>query len=107
MSRMDTWSRFSFHKPDDHSRGQMRAIRISVRELAFLIEDMCPPSREKETALTNLATVMMNANSAIVQEYPIDGADHTAEERTEFLLDVNDMEEDAFPDADEHEKNPV
>lgn len=105
MSRMNTWSRFSFHKPDGPGREQMRAIRISVRELAFLIEDMCPASREKETALTNLATVMMNANSAIVQGYPIDGTDHTAEERTEFLSDMDCEERD--PDADEHEKNPV
>ncbi len=68
-------SRFTFHKPDDEGKSKMKAIRIAVRQLALTIGDLCPESREKATALTNLAIVMMHANSAIVQTYPIDEAD--------------------------------
>lgn len=68
-------SRFSFHKPDEQGVRDMRTIRRLVRQLAYHIELICPESREKATALTNLATVMMNANSAIVQKYPLDEND--------------------------------
>lgn len=68
-------SRFSFHRPDAAGIADMRTIRRSVRALAYQIEDLCPESREKATALTNLATVMMNANSAVVQKYPLDEND--------------------------------
>ena len=39
--------------------------------MAYLIQDFCPESREKATALTQLSFVMMSANSAIVQVDPI------------------------------------
>lgn len=73
--------RFAFHTPDQTGRDNMKSIRISVRELALKIQRVCPESREKATALTNLATVMMNANSAIVQQFPIDESDLTEEEK--------------------------
>lgn len=68
-------SRFSFHKPDADGVNNMRTIRRSVRALAYHIQLLCPESREKATALTQLATVMMHANSAIVQQYPVDEND--------------------------------
>ena len=68
-------SRFSFHKPDEKGIGDMRTIRRAVRSLAYHIELLCPESREKATALTTLATVMMHSNSAIVQQYPVDERD--------------------------------
>lgn len=71
----EVMSRFTFHKPDEFGVGNMKAIRKKVRELAFLIQTTCPPSREKATALTQLSFVMMSANSAIVQQYPLDEKD--------------------------------
>lgn len=68
-------SRFSFHIPDVEGVEKMRAIRRKVRELAYEIQALCPESREKATAFANLATVMMNANSSIVQTYPLDPND--------------------------------
>jgi hypothetical protein len=68
-------SRFSFHKPDAHGIDRMREIRAKVRELADLIDVLCPVSPERSTAFTQLAFVMMSANSAIVQEYPVDPAE--------------------------------
>lgn len=71
----DIKSRFSFHKPDTEGVSKMRDIRRKVRELAQLIDENCPESREKATALTQLSFVMMSANSAIVQQYPVDESD--------------------------------
>ena len=71
----DTISRFAFHKPDATGIEAMTAIRKEIRKLALLIENSCPESREKATALTQLSFVMMSANSAIVQQYPIDEND--------------------------------
>lgn len=71
----DTLSRFTFHKPDEEGVDKMRVVRYAVRRLAAIIDELCPESREKATALTHLATVMMHANSAIVQQYPIDEND--------------------------------
>ncbi len=77
----ETLSRFSFHKPDADGVVSMRQIRIEIRNLAATIEARCPASKEKATALTHLAIVMMHANSAIVQQYPIDPSDLDTEER--------------------------
>ena len=68
-------SRFGFHRPDAEGVAKMTTIRKKVRELALLIESICPHSKEKATALTQLSFVMMAANSAIVQQYPLDPAD--------------------------------
>lgn len=50
----------------------MRSILSQVRQLAEVIDVLCPESREKATAFTQLQFVMMSANSAIVQSYPMD-----------------------------------
>ena len=68
-------SRFSFHKPDAAGIASMKQIRIKVRSLAKEIDALCPESKEKATALTQLSFVMMAANSAIVQQYPVDEND--------------------------------
>ncbi len=68
-------SRFGFHKPDMAGVTKMTTIRKKVRELATLIQQECPESREKATAFTQLSFVMMSANSAIVQAYPLDPMD--------------------------------
>lgn len=68
-------SRFTNHKPDQETLTQMAEIRRRVRELAYAIEIMCPHSKEKATALTQLSFVMMSANSAIVQRCPVNTDD--------------------------------
>ena len=68
-------SRFTNHIPDKETIETMANMRKKVRELAFLIEQSCPESREKATALTQLSFVMMSANSAIVQTCPVNEAE--------------------------------
>ena len=80
-------SRFCFHIPTEEGKEKMSDIRKKVRELALLITGHCPESREKATALTNLQTVMMNANSAIVQAFPPAQSDFSEAEVKEHGLD--------------------
>lgn len=64
-------SRFSYHNADAQGVDKMEKVRTKCRELALLIHELAPDSREKSTAFTQLQFVMMSANSAIVQQYPI------------------------------------
>lgn len=68
-------AKFTFHSPDMEGTSKMRAIRRHTRALAEAIDQLCPEGAEKETAITSLQTVMMQANSAIVQAYPLDPND--------------------------------
>lgn len=68
-------SRFTNHIPDVETLEKMKDIRGHVRALARVIESLCPESREKATALTQLSFVMMSANSAIVQCCPVNEDD--------------------------------
>jgi hypothetical protein len=72
-------SRFTNHIPDAETIREMAEIRRSVRALAFKIEELCPDSKEKATALTQLSFVMMSANSAIVQRCPVNLAELNGE----------------------------
>lgn len=60
-----------YKKPTDKTALKFQAIQQKTKELAQLIQDECPDSREKSTALTNLQGVKMWANAAV--------ALHTAE----------------------------
>jgi hypothetical protein len=63
--------RFSYHDCDEEAVKKMQEIRQQVRRLAITIEALCPNAREKNTALTLLASVMMQANASIVLTHPI------------------------------------
>lgn len=71
----DLVGRFTNHIPDAETLLKMKTIRDQVRDLAYFIEELCPVSREKSTALTQLSFVMMSANSAIVQACPVNKSD--------------------------------
>lgn len=71
----ESLSRFTFHKPDADGITKMRSVRKWIRGLASEIETICPPGKEREAALQHLQLVMMSANSAIVQQYPLDEND--------------------------------
>lgn len=54
-----------YRKPTDVTIPKYKAIQEKTLELALLIEELCPESREKATALTNLQLVKMGANAAV------------------------------------------
>lgn len=58
---------FMYHSPKEGQTEKYEAIREKAKELAYLIEDICPASREKAVAMTNIETAVMWANASIAR----------------------------------------
>lgn len=58
---------FKYHSPKEGQPEKYTAIREKAKELAYLIDDLCPNSREKSVALTELETSVMWANASIAR----------------------------------------
>ncbi|ETK27375.1 hypothetical protein ERIC1_1c08200 [Paenibacillus larvae subsp. larvae DSM 25719] len=67
MSNPQIENNFKYHAPKEGQPGKYTAIREKAKELACLIDDLCPNSREKSLGLTNLEQVVMWANAAIAR----------------------------------------
>ena len=60
-------SRFTYYPPQGGQPERYQAIRAKALELAHLLDDECPLSREKSLAMTKLEEVVMWANAAIAR----------------------------------------
>jgi hypothetical protein len=60
-------NRYSYHTPKGDQVERYAKIRASCLELAYLIKDLTPRSREQAVAFTHLDEVMYNANAAIAR----------------------------------------
>jgi hypothetical protein len=60
---------FRYHKPQEGQPEKYEAIREKAKELAYLLADLCPVSREKSLAITNLEQSVMWANASIARNY--------------------------------------
>jgi hypothetical protein len=58
---------FRYHMPKEGQPEKYEAIREKAKELAYLICDECPISREKSLAIANLEQSVMWANAAIAR----------------------------------------
>lgn len=58
---------FMYHSPKEGQQEKYESIREKAKELAYLIDKVCPNSREKSVAMTNLETSVMWANAAIAR----------------------------------------
>lgn len=56
---------FKYHSPKDDQPERYERIRAKAKELAIVICEDTPPSREQSLALTALEEVSMRANQAI------------------------------------------
>lgn len=56
---------FTFHRVRGNQAERYPLIRARFKELAFLLLEQCPPSRELSVALTSLQDANMWANAAI------------------------------------------
>jgi hypothetical protein len=62
---------FTYHAPFGTQQSRYVAIRDAAKELAHLINDACPESREKSIALTQLQQSVQMANASIaINETP-------------------------------------
>lgn len=58
---------FAYHAPDTAKRLHHESIRDACKELALLINEAAPDSREKEAAITKLEDVMFWTNASIAR----------------------------------------
>lgn len=59
--------RFTYHAPKLDQPERYELIRKYAKEFAYAIDLMCPDSREKSLALTNLEQASMWANASIAR----------------------------------------
>lgn len=58
---------FKYHSPKEGQPEKYEKLREKAKELAYLIEETCPNSREKSIAMTQLETAVMWANASIAR----------------------------------------
>ena len=58
---------FQYHSQKEGQPEIYTAIREKAKELAYLIDEKCPNSREKSLAMTKLEESVMWANASVVR----------------------------------------
>lgn len=58
---------FKYHAPKDDQPKRYEELRTKGKELALMITNYCPPSREKALAMTKLEEAVMWANASIAR----------------------------------------
>jgi hypothetical protein len=58
---------FTHHTPNASQIVKYQEIRAKAKELAELLNEFCPDSREKSLAITNLEQAVMWANASIAR----------------------------------------
>lgn len=58
---------FTYHAPKKGQPEKYQAIRDKAKELAYVIDEAAPESREKSLALTKLEETVMWANASIAR----------------------------------------
>ena len=67
MSNDQLENNFKYHTPKDDQPERYEALRGEGKKLAYLINNLCPDSREKSLAITKLEEAIMWANSSIAR----------------------------------------
>ncbi|TXH59011.1 MAG: hypothetical protein E6Q97_00950 [Desulfurellales bacterium] len=58
---------FMYHSPKEGQPEKYEALRAKAKELAQMMLELCPDSRERAVALTELETANFWANAAIAR----------------------------------------
>lgn len=67
MTPEELEARFTYHPPKDDQPQRYEKLRFNGRNLAEMIDELAPESREKSLALTKLEEAVMWANAAIAR----------------------------------------
>lgn len=67
MESADLQKRFTYQPPKSDQPQRYVQLRAKALEFAQLINDLCPESREKSLAITNLEESVMWANASIAR----------------------------------------
>lgn len=58
---------YTYHAPKEGQVEKYQRIRAKAKELAYLIDEECPDSREKSLAMTKLEEASMWANASVAR----------------------------------------
>lgn len=58
---------FTYHNPKEGQLEKYEVLREKAKEFAYLIEEVCPNSREKSLAITKLEESSMWANASVAR----------------------------------------
>lgn len=58
---------FTYHTPKNDQPNRYQELRDKAKEFAYLIEQLCPNSREKSLAMTKLEESCFWANASIAR----------------------------------------
>ena len=58
---------FMYHVPKEGQPQKYEMLREEAKKLAYIIEELCPSSREKSLAVTKLEEAIMWANASIAR----------------------------------------
>ncbi len=64
---LDLENIYKYHAPKEGQSEKYEALRAKAKELAEMIIEFCPASREQSVAFKNLETAVMWANAAIAR----------------------------------------
>jgi len=67
MDAQEIKNRFTYHAPKFDQPHRYIQIRDMALQFAELVNDLCPDSREKSTAITKIDEAVMHANAAIAR----------------------------------------
>jgi len=67
MEQSDIEKRFTYHSPKDNQPERYARLRAKAKELAELINELTPASREQSLAFTALEECSMWANASIAR----------------------------------------
>lgn len=56
---------FTYHSPKGDQQEKYIKLREKAKELAILVNELCPDSREKSMSITSIQNASMWANAAI------------------------------------------
>ena len=64
---VDLDRRFKYHRPHGNQPKRYEQIRAKAKEVAVMLDELCPESRELSVAMTHLETAVMWANASIAR----------------------------------------
>lgn len=67
MDNAELDKRFRHHPPKGDQEERYTKVRAAFRQLADVINELCPESREKSVAFTELETAQFWANASIAR----------------------------------------
>ena len=58
---------FTYHIPKGNQQEKYKSLRTKSKELAYIFNELCPDSKEKELAMVRLEEALMWANASIAR----------------------------------------